>query len=65
MVRSGCICRIDNYLHDSTPGSHIHIIGSDEIKRVPLSFEEAEKEIIRISSRILEEKFNEMFAEKT
>ncbi|MBU0628483.1 MAG: hypothetical protein KKC75_04790 [Nanoarchaeota archaeon] len=53
------ICRIDNYPHEGQAGSHIHIYNKDKVKRVELSFEEAEKTIKEISSRILNEKFNE------
>lgn len=54
------ICRIDNYLHENQKGSHIHIYKKDEVKRVELSFQEADKQIKEISARILKDKFKEI-----
>ena len=51
------ICRIDNYLHENQIGTHIHLYGKKEVKRVELSFQEADTEIKEISQRILLEKF--------
>ena len=53
------ICRIDNYPHETQTGSHIHAYKKEEVKRVELTFEEADKMIKEISGRILKEKFNE------
>lgn len=53
------ICRIDNYPHEIPPCSHIHFYRSDRIKKVRLTFHEAEKLIKEISKRILKEKFKE------
>ncbi|MBI4440256.1 hypothetical protein HY638_04765 [Candidatus Woesearchaeota archaeon] len=53
------ICRIDNYPHDKQKGSHIHAYKKDEVKRIDITFQEAEKAIKEISSRILKEKFKE------
>ena len=52
------ICRIDNYLHEGQTGAHIHFYKKEEVKRVELSFQEADKKIKEISARILQEKFN-------
>ncbi|MFH1332386.1 MAG: hypothetical protein ABIH63_03840 [archaeon] len=53
------ICRIDNYLHENQVGSHIHNYKKKGIKRVEMTFEEAEKNIKNISQRILKEDFGE------
>ena len=53
------ICRIDNYLHEKRKGSHIHFYKKWEVKRVELTFQEANNLIKEISSRILKDKFNE------
>ena len=53
------ICRIDNYLHEGQKGSHIHVYNKDEVKRVELTFEEADRAIKEISSKILKERFSE------
>lgn len=52
------ICRIDNYLHEGQTGSHIHVYGKEEVKRTDLSFQEANKVIKKISTRILRERFS-------
>ena len=52
------VCRIDNYLHEGQTGSHIHFYKKEEVKRIYLSFQEADKVIKEISIRILREKFN-------
>jgi hypothetical protein len=54
------ICRIDNYMHENQTGSHIHIYDKEEVKRIKITFQEAEKTIIEISNKILKEKFNEI-----
>ena len=51
------ICRIDNYLHEKQIGVHIHFYKKEEVKRVELSFQEADKIIKEISQRILREEF--------
>jgi hypothetical protein len=53
------ICRIDNYLHENQQGSHIHIYKKEEVKRVELDFQEANKVIKEISERILREVFKQ------
>ena len=53
------ICRIDNYLHECQTGGHIHIYGKEDVERVEMTFQEADKIIKEISARILKEKFNE------
>ncbi|MBI2136808.1 hypothetical protein HYU06_07080 [Candidatus Woesearchaeota archaeon] len=53
------ICRIDNYLHDGQKGSHIHIYDRDEVKRMELTFHEAEKLIKEISEKMLKEEFKQ------
>ena len=53
------LCRIDNYLHEGQAGSHIHVYNKDEVKRVELTFEEADGAIKKISSKILKERFSE------
>lgn len=53
------ICRIDNYLHESQKGSHIHVYGKEDVKRAEMAFQEADKIIKEIGARILKEKFNE------
>jgi len=53
------ICRIDNYPHEQENGSHIHFYKKDEVKRLELDFQEANKLIKEISQKILREKFNE------
>ena len=53
------ICRIDNYLHEKQKGSHIHAYKKDEVKRLELSFQEADKLIKEISARILKDEFKE------
>jgi len=52
------ICRIDNYLHENQTGSHIHLFNG-RVKRVQMSFHEAEKVIIEISKRILKQEFKD------
>lgn len=52
------ICRIDNYLHEGQVGSHIHFYKEEEVKRIDLSFRDADKTIKEISKRILQERFN-------
>ncbi len=52
------ICRIDNYAHKGYIGSHIHFYKTDEVKKVELSFQEADTMIKEISQRILRERFN-------
>lgn len=52
------ICRIDNYPHENQTGSHIHYHGREEVRRVSLSYEEADKAIKDIGARILKERFN-------
>ena len=54
------ICRIDNYPHDKKEGSHIHIYGKSRVRMVNMTFNEAYKEIRRISSEILKRRFNEI-----
>lgn len=53
------ICRIDNYPHENQHGSHIHVYNKNEVKRIKITFENAEREIKKISAIILREKFNE------
>jgi len=53
------ICRIDNYPHEKQKGSHIHVYKKDEVKRLELTFQEAEKLIKEISTKILKDKFKE------
>jgi len=54
------LCRIDNYLHESQKGSHIHIYKKQQAKRVKITFQDAEKVIKGISEKILKERFNEI-----
>ena len=54
------ICRIDNYPHKNQKGSHIHQYKTEEVKRVELTFQEADKIIKEISQRRLKENFNEV-----
>ena len=51
------ICRIDNYLHENQIGAHIHFYKKEEVKRIEISFQEADKIIKEISQRILREEF--------
>ncbi|MFH0700823.1 MAG: DUF6516 family protein [Candidatus Woesearchaeota archaeon] len=53
------ICRIDNYPHEGKTGSHVHVYGREEIKKVKLTFLEADEVIKEISVRILKDVFNE------
>ena len=53
------ICRIDNYIHKNQTGSHVHYYKQDAVKRVDISFKDAELVIKEISARILKEKFKE------
>ena len=53
------ICRIDNYPHGQQKGSHIHYYKKDEVKRVELTFQEADKLIKEISARMLIDEFKE------
>jgi hypothetical protein len=53
------ICRIDNYRHENQIGSHIHFYKKDEVKRIKLDFQEANKVIREISKKILKDKFKE------
>lgn len=52
------ICRIDNYLHEGKIGSHIHFYKKEDIHRIQLSFQEANKLIKEISKKILKDKLN-------
>jgi hypothetical protein len=52
------ICRIDNYIHRGESGSHIHEYGRRDVRREPMTFEEAEARIKMIGSRIILERFN-------
>jgi len=36
------IVRIDNYLHQNKPGTHIHLFNKEQVKREELTFKEAE-----------------------
>lgn len=53
------LCRIDNYLHDNQQGSHVHVYDQKEVKRIEITFEEADGTIKNISERILREIFKE------
>jgi hypothetical protein len=55
------ICRIDNYLHGNIMGSHIHAYGKEEVKRVDISFQDADDMIKEIGSRILKDKFSKIW----
>ena len=52
------LCRIDNYPHENSQGSHIHVYRKTGVQRIALTFEQAEKTIKELSERILKEKFN-------
>ena len=54
------ICRIDNYIHENQIGSHIHYYKNEVVKRIDLSFKDAEVIIKEISARMLKEKFKEI-----
>lgn len=51
------ICRMDNYLHDGSVGSHVHTYGNDQVKWLEVSFQEAYDLVFAVGSRILREKF--------
>lgn len=53
------ICRIDNYPHEKQIGSHVHVYGRDKVKKVKLTFPEADEVIKEISARILKDVFDE------
>ncbi|MBI4453012.1 hypothetical protein HY636_00035 [Candidatus Woesearchaeota archaeon] len=46
-------------MHESQKGSHVHTYKKEEVKRIDITFQEADKAIKEISTRILQEKFNE------
>lgn len=51
------ICRIDNYLHENIVGSHVHLYGKKNVKRLKINFMEAERVIIELSKKIINENF--------
>ncbi|MFA5142203.1 MAG: DUF6516 family protein [Candidatus Woesearchaeota archaeon] len=51
------LCRIDNYPHESQYGCHIHVYKVRKVKRIDVSFHDAEKVIKEVSKRLLKERF--------
>jgi len=47
------IIRIDNYLHQNKPGTHIHFFNKKRVKWIDLSFKEAEQEAKRLAEKII------------
>lgn len=47
------IVRIDNYLHQNKPGTHIHFFNKKRVKWEELTFEEAEKRVEEIAEKII------------
>ena len=54
------ICRIDNFIHEEQKGSHIHIYKRGQVKRIKLTYQQAEKLIKKISERILKDYFKKI-----
>ncbi|MBW2990488.1 hypothetical protein KY348_02155 [Candidatus Woesearchaeota archaeon] len=47
------IVRIDNYLHQNKPGTHIHFFNKKEVEWVELNFNEARFEVERLAEKII------------
>lgn len=46
------IARIDNQMHEGSPGTHIHILGRKKVKWEDIKFQNAEQRIIEIGRRL-------------
>lgn len=47
------IARIDNQMHEGSPGTHIHILGRKKVKWEDIRFQDAEQRIIEIGKRMI------------
>ena len=52
------VARIDNQLHSSRPGAHIHTLNREKVRWVDLSFEEAEEKILEMGESIIKSIIN-------
>lgn len=54
------VCRMDNYPHEGPVGPHFHGIDQKSVKKMDITFEEAQEQIMREAKRILKERFGEV-----
>jgi len=47
------IARIDNQMHESRPGTHIHILKRKKVEWTDMSFDDAKDEIMKIGDRVI------------
>lgn len=52
------VVRIDNQLHHSKPGTHIHTLKREKVEWVDLTFEEAEDKIIEMGGSVIKNIIN-------